>query len=271
MRNSISTTAAVVFGAVAAFSLPALADGMDKGKGGAADASTEATQSVTSFTGFDATRNSNYVYQGFIAALNQNLDKDGFLLRTYGGFVNYRYSLDTVTGGKVNGDGWQGDVMLGYQWVRQMYTLSAFIGGDYQNYRLTPDDPTARIRGTEFGFKVAADVESNEASPFYYSLGGAYSTAFNTYWSRARVGVTVRPTVFIGPEFIAYGGDGYDDQRLGGFVKFEVPMTRTVPLEITLSGGHQWSRDGGSSGSTTAGGPGGDNGVYGALDLSFTF
>ena len=268
----VATTVAAAFGLCVAttfVSLPALADGMSKKSEGGAVAASEPTESVTSFTGFDASKNSQYVYQGMIVALNRDLSKDGFLLRTYGGYVNYRYDDSSVTGGKINGDGWQGDVMLGYQWVRSMYTLSAFVGGDYQNFRLTPDDLTARMRGTEWGFKVAADIESSDKVPFYYQLGGSYSTAFNSYWTRARAGLKVRPTVVVGPEFIAFGGDGYDDQRVGAFAKFEIPLTKTVPLEITVSGGHQYARGSSTGGATR--GLGGDDGAYGAVDLSFTF
>lgn len=49
--------------------------------------------------------------------------------------------------------------MLGYQWIRGGIDIGAYIGVDYQDYDLSPDDSTSDLRGDEVGFKVALDIE----------------------------------------------------------------------------------------------------------------
>jgi hypothetical protein len=186
--------------------------------------------------------------------------------------VNYDYANSDVSGGKTTGDGWQADLMVGYQWNRPYATLSALIGIDYQNQKLTPDDRTAKIRGEEVGFKVAANISSSDDVPYFFDVGGEYSTAFETYWSRARVGAKIMPgRLTIGPEAIAYGGDGYDNQRVGAFVTLNTAISPRLPVEITVSGGHQFVRGDSGSGSSGSVGRGGGEGPYGQVNLGFTF
>src|SRR5204863_7744823 len=118
------------------------------------------------------------------------------------------------------GRGWQVDAMFGYLFDRKEWSAGIFIGVDYQNFRLSPDDPTAPVRGTEFGAKIVGNITSADKLPYYYSLQGAYSTAFNSYWARARIGLN-RSGVTFGPETIVVGSDSFDAHRLGGFTTFK--------------------------------------------------
>ena len=100
--------------------------------------------------------------------------------------------------------------MIGYKISRGHIWAAAYIGVDYQSYDLTPDDLSSPVRGSEVGFKVAADVATlRTGSPLYFSLSGLYSTAFDSYWARARVGLNQGHMTF-GPEAIAMGNDGFD-------------------------------------------------------------
>ena len=102
----------------------------------------------------------------------------------------------------------------------------------------------------------------------YFSLEGYYSTAFDTYWSRARVGMNLGRFI-IGPEAGADGNEGYDAQRLGAFAMFKLDMFGTRnPAELTIHGGYQFvDDDNGSSVASTSGG----EGAYAGFNLSFAF
>jgi hypothetical protein len=154
--------------------------------------------------------------------------------------------------------------MLGYLFHRGDMDGGIYAGVDYQNYKLSPDDPTSAVRGTEWGFKVAGDVSTSREGERYFSLAGSYSTAFDSYWARVRTGFN-RSRYTFGAEASAFGSEDFDGQRLGAFLTFDVNLRpNSNPIEVTLSGGHQFVSD---SGGTTGGG----QGLYGSIVFSSSF
>jgi len=210
------------------------------------------------YTGYDTDKGSHYVFSGATVALDGDLSRNGFHVRLYGSLVDY----DRDPG---NGRGYQSDLMLGYRVSHGRVDAGLYIGVDYQNYRLDPDDPTEEPRGTEWGFKVVADVETQrENSPIYYALDGEYSTAFRTYWARARVGANLRDFTF-GPEGAVLGDVSFVSQRVGAFAIFDVKMPQIAPLDVTLHAGYQFVAGGGD------GTVGGGEGAYGGVVLRLLF
>jgi hypothetical protein len=183
------------------------------------------------------------------------------MLRAYGSWNEY----DRNPG---DGRGLTGDVMIGYRFSRGPLEGSIFVGVEVQDFRLSPDDVKEEPRGTEWGFKVAGDISTRYGSPFYAALAGSYSTAFDTYWTRARMGIH-RDKLTWGPEAIAMGNVGFDAQRLGGFITIhDISVLRFRPFDITVSAGHQFVND---NNGTTVGGAGGGEGTYGAITFSMAF
>ncbi len=220
------------------------------------------TPSTVWYSGYDVVKGSRYVFTGAAVALNGDIYRNGFYLRSYGSRVDY--DLDPG-----NGLGYQIDVMLGYRMTLGKVFGGVYIGADYQNFRLDPDDPFAEVRGPEWGFKVEADVATlRNGLPYYLGLEGYYSTAFQTYWARARAGLTMHGITF-GPEGAVVGDLEFDAQRLGGFIIFDIPLfARSTPLEVSLYLGHQFV---GSSGNAIDGNIGGGDGTYGGVMLILTF
>ena len=235
----------------------ARADGMPS-RGGAG----EPVERGVWFGGYDTVKGSNYYFDGIIVALNGNMNRDGLALRLYGSRVDYDLSPG-------DGRGYQGDIMLGYHFTRGMTSGAIYVGVDYQDYKLKPDDPTAEVRGSEVGFAVAGNLETSRDQPYYVSLAGKYSTAFESYWGRVRAGLN-RGRFTFGPEAIAFGDVEFDAQRLGGFLTFDLKLIPRMPLEVTLSAGHQWVSDTGGGGGTVTS-VGGGEGTYGLVVISTTF
>jgi hypothetical protein len=209
-------------------------------------------------SGFDHQEDSYYVFSGITVALNGNIDRDGFALRVMGLYEDF--DLDPGSGRT-----WQGDVMLGYLFNRRGYYGGVFAGLDVQDVRLRPDDPSADVRGTETGFKVAGYVVSDRSLPHYFNLYGHYSTAFESYYLRTRVGLS-RHRVAFGPEYILAGDEDDRTQRFGGFLTFDLKLDR--PVEVTLNAGYQWADD---SGTGTSFGRGGGDGAYGGIMVIVPF
>jgi hypothetical protein len=216
--------------------------------------------------GFDAAPHSLYWYSEAVVALNRNIARDGFLLRTYGSLAVYDYPSPLKKGGMIDGQLWQLDLMPGYQIVRGASTLGGYVGFDYQESSLDPQDPTNPLRGTATGVKVEGHYNfADETQPLDISLVGAYSTAFATYYAELRLGVRVWEELFIGPDASVDGDTGYNAQRLGGYAKYGFELTKGVPVELTLVGGHQFVPGADPRGF------GGGEGPYGTLEISTNF
>ena len=230
----------------------------------AAQDTSEHVPTVYTFSGSDWAKNSNSYYFGALISLQRNFNKDGLVLRVLGQLGDFDYRDITVPGGKVDGDMVGGDVMIGYQFTRGFVTATIYVGVDYLDYDLNPDVPTEEIRGDEFGFKVAGDLETSSEVPFFLSLNGSYSTAFDTYYAQLRVGYNARRFVF-GPEGAVSGDKSGDIQRLGGFFIYRFDLTPINQAEFTVYAGHQFADDdGGQFGS-------GDEGTYGGVSFSVSF
>ena len=253
---------ALVVLALATFSQAAAAGGNGGSNGSMKDNQTEPVERGVLFSGYDLVKDSRYWYQGIIVALNGDMGRDGFFVRAYGA----RDDFDRNPG---DGRQWQADLALGYMLSRNQVGYEIYAGVDYQNVKLSPDDPTAEVRGTEWGFKVGAGIETEKELPYYYALEGQYSTAFNSYWARARVGLH-RGRFTFGPEASVVGDEDFDAQRVGAFVRFDVELPRFRPVEVTLSGGHQFV-SGSNENNDNTGSIGGSAGTYGLLNFSTTF
>lgn len=235
--------------------------------GGLKDGGYQDTQPtwIATYSGADFAKDSFYTYSGAVVSLQRDLSKSGFVFQGFTGYGSYEYDSPGVPGGRVDGDVTQLAAMLGYLWVRPGAAIGIYMGADYHNYDLTPNDPFSAVNGSEVGFRVGGDIRLI-GERHYLTLEGYYSTAFDTYWSRARVGLNLG-RVIIGPEAAAMGSVGYDAQRLGGFAMFKLDFfgTKNAP-ELTINAGYQFLSDDGSVGSSAGG-----EGAYVGFNLGFAF
>jgi len=198
----------------------------------------QGTTATAVYSGVDAGPNGNAFYFGAITALNGDFGRDGVLLRGLGVYGTYDYQ---ATVGDVHGRYWLFDQMLGYQIIRPGIRIAGYIGAEEQNHQLSPSDPTNRVVGTEVGFKVAGDLTLGHKQPLSLNLAGSYSTDFDTYWSRLRIGYKIDRFTF-GPEALHMGNEGSDAWRVGGFAQMKIDKT---PIEITVSAGQHTNDKGG--------------------------
>jgi hypothetical protein len=236
----------------------AMADGSFKDSVG----SERTVYSHMTFGAVDISKDAWQTHSGIIVAFNRDLAKEGFLFRTYGSYGRYEYDVG------FEGREWQGDVMLGYQWVRDRVDISLSAGVDFINHKVRPFDPLNPVTGHETGFKVAGDIETRTFAlnlPYYFLLDGDYSTAFDSYYALGRLGLHRNNFVF-GVEGWAFGDESGDAQRLGGFAMWERSVRSDLLMDLTLSGGWQFSDD---DGGFTA--PYASEGAYARLDVTFFF
>lgn len=224
-------------------------------------------QSVITTSGADWAKDEQSYYVGILVALNGDFSRDGFIFRLNGNLGGYDYDTDSVAGGRVDVDERSFDVMLGYQKTVGDITGTGYIGFDYQDYDLSPNDPENQVRGTKTGFKVAVEIATGDETPVFVSVDSSYSTAFDSFLADLRVGYNMK-WLIVGAEGAYYNVESDDTERLGGFATFRFNFSPTTPAELTLNAGHQFV---GESGNAGGGNTSGGEGAYGGTSLSFSF
>lgn len=215
--------------------------------------------------GFNVAPQSLYWYGEVYHAFNGDLAKGGALLRVSSSLAAYNYEASLARSSEIDGLLYQVDVMPGYQIVRGGATFGAYLGFDFQDSQLSPNDPTNAVNGSKGGIKIALSYEYDEKKhPITGSLNGEYSSVFDTYYAEARLGLRFGDKLVLGPEAEADGDTGYNGQTLGGYATYTFDVTEDVSFDATLAAGHQFISGGGS-------GPGGGAGTYGTLEITTDF
>lgn len=235
------------------------------GEGSLKDGGYEQPTWIATYSGSDFAKDSFYSYSGAVISLQRDLSRSGFVFQGFAGYGSYEYDAGAPLG-RVDGDIAQLAAMVGYLFIREGAAVGIYVGADYHDVDLTPNDPASTVNGSEVGFRIGGDVRLI-GPQHYFSLEGYYSTAFDTYWSRARAGMNLG-RVIVGPEAAAMGNDGYDAQRLGGFAMFKLDfLGGRNPAELTLNAGYQFVSDDGVAVGSTVGG----EGLYVGFNLGFSF
>ncbi len=176
-----------------------------------------------------------------------------FELAAFGLVGRYKYH-----GG--DGEGFTGnfvaaDALVGWSKVFDNGAFTLSVGGNYQDHRLKPSDPSNSVVGSKTGFKVQADLWVNPTERTLIFMLGSYSTAFDTYYAIGRFGYDFTGSeVFFGPEVGGLGNDRTDQLRVGA----HLTGIKLGPGKVTVSSG--WMRERGEGG-----------GWYAAGNIDFSF
>lgn len=216
--------------------------------------------------GSDVAANVWLLYAGATLAPLDAIGHDGLLLRSGGGYGQYRYSghrsgdpagserkfLGTVT---------YIDALVGYQKKVGPLTAKAFVGIAAIDHAIAPGDPIALggllAQGLDYGVKGVVELWLDIGSSAWSSLDMSWTSAHQTYSSRARLGYRLLPQLSAGLEAGVNGNaldgtpllpDGNRREelrpagRIGLFARYEWAAT-----EVSLSAGvtrNVWDVDG---------------------------
>ncbi|SFU68315.1 Cellulose biosynthesis protein BcsS [Methylobacterium sp. 174MFSha1.1] len=153
----------------------------------------------------------------------------------------YSYPGQAVAS-RVTGYQQEGSAMAGYEWVWRDAALAGFIGFNVRSNQLSVVDPGNPVVGTGIGLRVAANFYANPTDRTMVSAYGSYSTKFNAYYSRLRVGYMVADGVYIGPEALFLGDDFFRQYRIGAHLS----GVKFGPVQMSLAAGYVQDRVQGS-------------------------
>jgi hypothetical protein len=210
------------------------------------------------FLGANAREDSWFGYGGVNYNINGDKSTPGFLIHGLVGYGEYEY--DTLLGG-VDGEVFEFDLGVGYQWFIPGHRVSLIAAFNYVDHELTgnPVDLARNsVNGDEIGFKPKLDIWSTDGSSFIYGGTFTYSTANDSYWNRVMVGGRLGE-VYVGPELIFQGNDEYEEFRVG----LTVAGIKLGMADLGASVGYAWAdpEDGNDE----------QDGIYGAFHLSVSF
>jgi Cellulose biosynthesis protein BcsS len=189
------------------------------------------------FTGLGASNNAISGYLGGGYAFGKGLYEQGWRIRAVGSIGRYDYQGTLFGSGAdlattFDGEGSYGAALLGYQFRKQSLIVKLFAGIEAEDQQITPRDPANSVQGSAVGLKLQAESWLDISPATYLSLDAAYGTAFQEYWSLARIGYRIGPRLSLGLEGGALGNEEYDAGRGGGFVRLNLQG-----IEMTLSSG----------------------------------
>ena len=208
---------------------------------------------VITYNGIDVAKDIWAWYGGTLFALNGDFTRNGLVARAFGYYADFDYRADST---EFDGKDRALDVMLGYLYYMGHVSATGYVGMEVRDVNIEPDDATNKVRGTETGFKVALEIETDDETPWYVAADGSYSTAFNSWYGMLRTGYNMHNAIYshraiFGPEAEIYSDEGEVTWRLGGFVTVPFNLTPSMPSEISFAVGHQFVEDSDSVSSET--------------------
>ena len=188
----------------------------------AVDGSTSVTSNSSAFGSVTVT-----------TALGSPPTVSGARVRIEGVAGTYSYPGQAV-GARVTGYQQEGSALAGYEWIWRDAALAGYIGFNMRSNQLSIADPGNPVVGTGVGLKVAGNFYANPTDRTMVSAYGSYSTKFNAYYSRFRVGYMVADGVYIGPEALFLGDDFFRQYRVGA----HLTGLTFGPVQMSLAAGY---------------------------------
>jgi len=149
----------------------------------------------------------------------EGLDRDGFLLKGTLGSGVYHDVSGALGNADVMGRQLSASILPGWRFTRERLTITVFAGLDLQNHHLTPDDPSAGLRGSYAGLRTGFELWYEPSSGTMVAADASASTVGPSYSGRLAFGWRFNDWFYLGPEVQGYSADGtYRQFRAGAHI-----------------------------------------------------
>jgi hypothetical protein len=167
------------------------------------------------FSTTDMWRQGGFSHAGLLWA-PFSLDREGLVLKLIIGGGAYRYTSGALGNTEVVGNMLAGSVLPGYRFIRGPVTATIYLGYDFQRHRLTPDDPSAGLRGDHIGLRTGFELWYQPNDLAMVDASASVSTIGTSYDARLAAGLRAFDTFYVGPEVEGFSADGnYHQLRAG--------------------------------------------------------
>jgi hypothetical protein len=221
------------------------------------------TVEITSFSTATTRRIWDQWLEGTVAPVG-NLDESGFRTRLWLAFGRYDYPIRGEDAdvpfsdfglpwlnefGKISGRYQEGQFLFGYEYVSDRFSLLGLIGAGVQHHGLSQPDPENPVRGTRWGFTVAAELDAHPTERTMFFGFASYSTAFTSVFVDARPGylltghlniadLIVAEDVYLGP----HGIYEYNKREFNYKAGIHLTLSEMGPFHTTIAGGYAYDQ-----------------------------
>lgn len=163
------------------------------------------------YAGFDIWRFGRSGYGGFYWAPD-GLNNNGFITRLFVSHGVERYDAGSK---RFNTEIVRAAPLAGWRFKQNEVEIKVFAGPELENRVLTADVPTAKLRGTHIGARVAAELWWEPMPEMMLTSAFSASTNAASHSARAAAGWRVLDQFWVGPE-ISASSDVFSQQvRVG--------------------------------------------------------
>jgi len=189
------------------------------------------------FADADLWRHGGFTHGGVLWSPS-GLDREGFALKLMFGGGVYRYRSGALGNAEIDGRQLAAAVLPGWRFIRNRLFVTAFAGLDLQSHRLSPDDPSAGLRGNYAGLRTGFDLWYEPSATTMVTADASVSTVGPSYSARLATGWRMFGRYYVGPELQAFAADNNYRQFRAG-----LHVTGLRIGEFEWSAGVGWARD----------------------------
>jgi hypothetical protein len=189
------------------------------------------------FSSTDLWRQGGFAHGGLLWAPS-GLDHEGLVLKLMAGGGIYHYTSGALANTDVRGDQFSGSVQPGYRFIHDGLIVTYFLGYDFQQHRLTPDDPSAGLRGGYVGLRTGFELWYQPTAATMIAADGSISTIGTSYNARIAAGLRAFDRFYVGPEIEGFAADSNYRQLRAGL---QITGLRIGDFEWSMGAG--WATD----------------------------
>lgn len=179
-----------------------------------ASASADNSARFLLFSGIDLWRGGHFGHAGAMWSPG-GVDREGFTLKAALSTGVYRYTSGALGNATVIGRELGAQILPGWRFQRERLEIKVFAGLELREHRLTPDDPSAGLRGNYAGLRGEVNVWHEPTNNSMLAFDTAASTIGSTYSARLAYGWRVLDRFYLGPEIGGFTCTDYEQFRLG--------------------------------------------------------
>ncbi|MGH1353056.1 MAG: cellulose biosynthesis protein BcsS [Methyloligellaceae bacterium] len=130
------------------------------------------------------------------------------------------------------------DLLAGYSFKKYDWITKAYIGVQYNNHSVTPDDPENPVQGTAANLKIQLETWKDLGNKTSFSSHVSYTSNHADYWFQSRLFTEYSRRFTLGLEGAVFGNENYSATRFGALGRMKTDFG-----DVTLSGGISASND----------------------------
>jgi hypothetical protein len=189
------------------------------------------------FAGTDLWRHGGFGHGGLLWSPD-GLNRDGVVLKLAFSGGSYSYISGALGNAEVHGRQLAASVLPGWRFVRPGFVVTVFAGLDVQNHELSPDDPSAGLRGSYYGVRTGFELWYEPTANTMVAADASLSSVGPSYSARLAAGLRWFGWWYVGPEIQGFAADdNYRQVRAG------VHVTGFRTRAVEWSAGFGWAND----------------------------